>query len=68
MRQQTINAASSHLSVRQAILAVHSSGSCQYDRLNPALSVPSQAFDHLITPLSGWGPIQEGVECRETRW
>lgn len=60
MRQQAVAAASFLLSVRQTNLAVHSSGSCQYDRLNTALSILSQAFDHLITPLSDWGLIQEG--------
>lgn len=54
MCQQALAAASSLLSVQQADLAVHSRDSCQNDRLNIALSILSQAFDRLITPLSGW--------------
>lgn len=66
MRQQAVAAASFLLSVKQTDLAVHRGGSCQSDRLNTALSILSQAFDRLITPLGGWGLIQEGAEHRKT--
>jgi len=66
MRQQAGVAATSLLTVQQTDLAVRSSNSCQSDRLNTALSILFQAFDRLITPLGGWGLIQEGVEHRET--
>lgn len=60
MRQQAVAAASSLPSAEQTDLAAHGRGSCQSDRLHTALSILSQAFDRLITPLGGWGLIWEG--------